>query len=306
MTTTRCFKGRLSNFFLHKERLPSLRPLRALRLNALLVLCVLFSLSVTAQIQQAWVARYNNGIANGTNQAVKMALDSTGNIYVTGFSQNSLSNLGYVTIKYAPNGNQLWTSRYDSTNYPSAMPSAFALDGSNNVVVTGSALTVKYDPNGNLLWTAPYNGSAVAVDAGGNSLVTGFGSGFNTVKIDTTGSNSWITAYNNTLGPALSLVLAVDGNSNVYVAGSDTYICIPHGDQEACGRALLIVKYDQSGKQLWTAENLEGDDTNVNDIQVKGLVLDSVENVYCLANGPIYMTGQWYVHAAISSSRRSA
>jgi len=44
---------------------------------------------------------------NGTNQAVKMALDSNGNIYVTGFSQNTNTNLGYVTIKYAPNGNQL-------------------------------------------------------------------------------------------------------------------------------------------------------------------------------------------------------
>ena len=40
--------------------------------------------SAPAQIQQAWVARYNNGITNGTNQAVKMALDSAGNIIVTG------------------------------------------------------------------------------------------------------------------------------------------------------------------------------------------------------------------------------
>src|SRR5208282_2449026 len=58
-----------------------------------------------AQIQQAWVARYNNGITNGTNQAVKMALDSAGNIYVTGSSQNANSSLGYVTMKYAPTGN---------------------------------------------------------------------------------------------------------------------------------------------------------------------------------------------------------
>src|ERR1700733_12577930 len=82
----------------------------------------------TAQIQQAWVARYNNGIANGTNQAVKMALDAGGNIYITGFSQNTNTNLGYVTIKYAPNGNQLWASRYDSTNSPMATPSGFVLD----------------------------------------------------------------------------------------------------------------------------------------------------------------------------------
>src|ERR1039458_4994215 len=52
------------------------------------------------QIQQAWVAKYNNGITNGTHQAVKMALDTNGNIYVTGFSQNTNGNLGYATVKY--------------------------------------------------------------------------------------------------------------------------------------------------------------------------------------------------------------
>src|SRR5580658_2428637 len=121
-----------------------------------------------AQIQQAWVARYNNGITNGTNQAVKMALDTGGNIYVTGFSQNTNSNLGYVTIKYAPNGNQLWLTRYDSNIYTSAKPTAMVLDSSNDVFVTGSALTIQYDPNGTQFWSAPYAGTALACDLTGD------------------------------------------------------------------------------------------------------------------------------------------
>jgi hypothetical protein len=82
-----------------------LRSLCSLRLNTVLLLFAFGCSSVSAQIQQAWVARYNNGITSGTNQAVKMALDPAGNIYVTGFSQNTNSQQGYVTIKYAPNGN---------------------------------------------------------------------------------------------------------------------------------------------------------------------------------------------------------
>jgi hypothetical protein len=78
-------------------------------------------------------------------------------------SQNTNNNLGYVTIKYAPNGTQLWATRFDSTNYPNATPSAFALDSSNNVVVTGNALTIKYDTSGNQLWTAPYDGAGIAL-----------------------------------------------------------------------------------------------------------------------------------------------
>jgi hypothetical protein len=89
------------------------------------LVCIgLFTVSATAQIQQAWVAHYNNGITNGTHQAVKIGLDTIGNIYVAGFSQNTNGNLGYVTIKYAPNGRQLWATCYDSANFPSATPSA--------------------------------------------------------------------------------------------------------------------------------------------------------------------------------------
>ncbi len=236
-----------------------------------------------AQIQQAWVARYNNGIANGTNQAVKMSLDSSGNIYVLGFSQNTNTNLGYVTIKYAPNGTQLWAARYDSTNFPSAIPSGFALDSTNNVVVTGSGLTVKYDPSGNQLWTAPYNGAAVAIDSGGDSFVTGFGSTFDTVKIAPNGTNLWSTSYIEPNGPVISQAVAVDSGGNSYVAGSDTYDCFSEGPIVTCVNGLLVIKYDRNGNQIWKNIAPMG---SVPQVQVAGIALDSASNVDLLANAP--------------------
>jgi hypothetical protein len=163
-----------------------------LRLILFFLLIVLITISAPARIQQAWVAKYNNGINNGINQAVKMALDPSGNIYVTGFSQNSVSNLGYVTIKYAPNGNQLWVARFDSTNTTTAKPARLVLDTSNNVIVTGSATTVKYDVSGNQMWTAPYAGTYLATDTGGNICVVGFSTDFGTVKLSPSGSNIWL------------------------------------------------------------------------------------------------------------------
>jgi hypothetical protein len=198
---------------------------RNFRLCGALIILFLASCDAFAQVQQAWVARYNNGITNGTNQAVKMALDSNGNIIVTGFSQNTNNQLGYVTIKYAPNGNQLWAAPYDSTNYSNAAPTSMVVDSSNNVVVTGNALTVKYDTNGNQLWTAPYGGTGIAIDAHGNCIVTGFAFGFNTVKLSANGSNLWSESYVSPNGPALSQAVVVDNSNNVYVAGSDTYVC---------------------------------------------------------------------------------
>jgi hypothetical protein len=202
-----------------------------------------------AQIQQAWVAHYNNGIPNGTNQPVKMALDSIGNIYISGFSQNSNNQLGYATIKYAPNGTQLWADRYDSTNYPTAMPAGLVLDSSNNVVVTGSALTVKYDVNGNQLWTAPYAGTALAVDTDGNVGVTGFGTSFNTVKLSPTGTNLWIKTTSAPCGQAVGQAIIADTNRDFYVAGSYPFACEPG----VVDYQLDIVKYGPNGNQIWTA-----------------------------------------------------
>jgi hypothetical protein len=237
----------------------------------------LLPFSAISQIQQAWAVHYNNGILNGTNQAVKMTLDATGNIYVLGFSQNTNTNLGYVTIKYAPNGTQLWAARYDDTNAPSAVPAGLVLDTNNNAIITGSALTVKYDANGNQLWTAPYNGSAIAIDPGGNPVVTGVGSNFSTVKLSPAGSNLWQTTYLDPVGPAWSQVVLADSSSNVYVAGSYTYVCYSTG----CYVLLQIVKYGQNGNQLWAPTYNPGGP--IPSVQVGGAALDGTGNMYLLA-----------------------
>jgi hypothetical protein len=216
-------------------------------------------MSASAQIQQAWVARYNNGITNGTNQAVKMTLDSAGNIYVAGFSQNTNGNFGYVTIKYAPNGNQLWATRLDSTNYPAASPAALALDNSNNVTVTGNPLTVKYDANGTQLWTAPYAGTALAIDSTGNLIVTGFGTSFNTVKLSPQGGFIWQTTYPthppSEPGPNMPQSVLVDSTNNVYVSGFITRLYNPANPGQGTVGILFTEKYDSNGNQVWIANS---------------------------------------------------
>jgi len=245
-------------------------------------LMIFLTSSAPAQIQQAWVAHYNNGIPNGTNQAVKMALDPAGNIYVTGFSQNANSNLGYVTIKYAPAGSQLWASRYDSTNYPSAAPAALVLDNSNNVIVTGNALTVKYSANGAQLWTAAYAGTALAVDGTGDASVTGFGTNFNIVKLSPLGSNLWLRTYTD-IGPTIAEAIAVDGSGDVYVSGSDISSYSVGPEDRFPLIELLTIKYDCSGRQIWYAQCYLGEPTGV---QVECAGLDSANNFFLVTEVP--------------------
>ena len=243
----------------------------------LIILFAFVGTPAFAQIQQAWVAKYNNGIANGNHQALKMALDSSGNIYVLGVSANANTNTGYVVVKYTPSGSQLWAARYDSTNFPTASPTGFALDSGNNVLVTGSAVTVKYDANGNLLWTEPYSGQAIVADPGQNIYITGASNNFTTIKLNPTGSNLWSQTRTYQGLPNLSQAMAVDSSSNVYVAGMEG-VTVPRFNVQT---DMWMIKYDMNGQQLWEVDSPGPEEY---DVQVVGVLLGSFNNVYIEAN----------------------
>jgi len=54
---------------------------------------------------EQWEARYD-GPANGADRAIALALDGSGNVYVTGNSTNAAGNPDYLTIKYNTAGVQ--------------------------------------------------------------------------------------------------------------------------------------------------------------------------------------------------------
>ena len=149
-----------------------------------------FTTPVCGQIQQAWVAHYNNGMTNGQHQALKVAIGSDGDIDVCGFSQNANSNLDYAVLKYAGNGNLLWAARFDSTNVAQAKPTSFVVDSSNNAILTGNAGTIKYDATGKEVWFASLAGASVAADSTDNVYLTGY-SYFNSTKLSANGTNIW-------------------------------------------------------------------------------------------------------------------
>jgi hypothetical protein len=89
----------------------------------------------SAGIQQ-WAKSYN-GTSNTNDAAAAIALDASGNIYVTGQSENgssSFPNKDFVTIKYNSLGDTVWTTKYNGTGN--------GTDGANAIAVVGSAVYV--------------------------------------------------------------------------------------------------------------------------------------------------------------------
>jgi hypothetical protein len=143
----------------------------------------------------AWVRTYN-GPNNSYDRVLGMALDSSGHIYVTGYSARTSVDADYATIKYDSSGNELWVRRYNGPGNMDDIAFSIATDRSANVYITGCSYsnvpnldyaTIKYDSAGNELWVRKYNGPgngideahALVVDDFNNIYVTGwsYGSG---------------------------------------------------------------------------------------------------------------------------------
>ena len=261
---------------------------------------------------QLWVARYAGENDNGfrDSQAYAIAVDSAGNVYVTGYSTGSGSFDDFCTIKYDPNGNQLWVARYDGSAHGLDEAYSLALDSAGNVYVTGGSngdssydyATVKYDTNGNQLWVARYNGpadyideaNAIAVDRAGNVYVTGNSAGTSqtdddmaTIKYDANGNELWVARYGGTLSDK-AFAIALDDISNVYVAGySDAGFFI--------GFDYATVKYDANGTKLWAARYNGLGTGSSHDVPV-AIAVDTLGNAYVTglseggSNNSVYAT----------------
>ena len=264
--------------------------MRIIYYGILLILNV--SISV-AQVTEEWVQRYN-GTANGIDEAIAIAADNTGNVYITGRSQGSNSGFDYVTIKYDTDGNEEWVQRYGGTGDDEAI--AIALDNQGNVLVTGYATigstfdyaTIKYNSDGIELWVQTYNGpgnsldqaSSVAVDDQGNVYVTGVsvdnnsGRDYATVKYNTDGAEQWVSRYN---GPGnfddLASSISVDQAGNVYVTGSS--IGASNDNDYA------TIKYSTNGVEQWVKRynNITGGTDQATAIKV-----DNFQNIYVTGN----------------------
>ena len=260
----------------------------------------------SAGIEQ-WVAHYY-GSGIGYDCAYAIALDHTGNIYVTGSSYESGSYDDYTTVKYDSSGAEQWVAHYDGpeSGYDNAW--AIALDHVGGVYVTGSSigtatgfdhLTVKYDSLGVEQWVARYNGyraTAIALDDTGNVYVTGWTScsaantDYATVKYDSSGIEQWVALYGapDSLND-LAWGIALGHSGDVYVTG---YANVGWMD----GWHLIdyaTIKYGGNGEMRWLAFYDGGGEHPYYDI-AHAITVDAEGNAYVTGRSTGSGTGYDY------------
>ena len=277
--------------------------------SAVLLIIVVGSINIQAQVTEDWVQRYN-GPGSGTDQSNAIVADIFGNVYVTGYSLGSGTNWDYATIKYDSAGILQWVQRYNGPGNFYDIAYAIAADDLGFIYVTGGSygsggnydyFTIKYSSSGDTVWTRRYNGPknaldkayAIVLDDSGNVYITGESEGltgthgifedYATIKYSTDGTFRWAARYN---GPAgdydRSNAITIDESGNVYVTGTSdggsSGSGAPHFD-------YATLKYNSSGAFQWLRRYNGSNGTD----ESKSVEVDITGNV--IVTGFSYVTG---------------
>ena len=260
------------------------------------------------------ITKYNNlGViqwqrilrdTSGSDNGRAIAVDSSGNSYITGVTQVGGTN-DVMLFKYDTNGTLQWQNRLGKSSGGGGFAGDFgqgiAVDSSANVYVAGytdsqgaggnDALIVKYNSSGAVQWQRSLGGTgntdqayAIALDSSANVYIAGntnTSGGFGatdilTAKYDTNGNIQWQrrlggSSFDN------GRSIAVDGSGNVYVAADST----SSGGFGAYD--VIVVKYNTSGTLQWQRRF----GTATGDFNY-GIAVDSTGS--CYVSGVFYTT----------------
>jgi len=205
-----------------------------------------------------------------------LALDAEGNAYVTGGGLSRADPEETVfadvrTIKYGPDGKELWSASLEEAALSDHVASALCLDPEGNAYIAGTAyasvdteggrpsvsyFAIKYGADGEPLWSTrqgPERAGAVARGAAVDGArgfyvlamepgVAGGASRLVTVKLGPDGSERGVVGHAGTASDGTG-VLAAEGAGRVWVTGSD-----------AGGRDYLTIHYVPSATEPESAD----------------------------------------------------
>lgn len=247
-----------------------------------------------------WLAKYD---ISGSRQWVRqfgtarsdysrnVAVDTSGNVYLTGYTSYSSSDDDGWVVKLDSNGTQQWRRALETSTSYSSITNGVAVDSSGNVYVTGytntslvsgqsnaglqDAYVASYTSNGTQRWVRQFGSSsndyssAMAIDSSGNLYIAGdtYGSlqGTNVgsadawlARYDSSGNRIWLQQFGTSRSEETTS-LTVDRTGNVYLSGFSRNSGSTPNDP-------WVTKYKSNGSRLWFLTTNFGEDVAVNGI----------------------------------------
>ncbi len=261
----------------------------------------------SAGIQQ-WVQRYN-GSGNENDHTAGIAVDGSGNVYVTGSSAEGRPFSDCTTVKYDSFGSLKWVQIYRGPEVNVNYASSIAVDNAGNSYVVGRSVgidntydyaVIKYDTYGTEQWVQRYNGPdngddnaySICLDQNGNVYITGESQGkgidfdYATIKYNSNGVQQWAQRFS---GSGISRDVAgnvkSDNMGNVYVTGltqiNDTLY------------SYTTIKYNASGAQQWVQSYTRNGNGFIYHAGL--LALDGLGNVYVTGESAESVNGLDYL-----------
>jgi peptidoglycan hydrolase-like protein with peptidoglycan-binding domain len=279
--------------------------------------------SSSSSSSQSYFAVTFGGTNN--NQGESIAVDSSGNIYITGYfyetvdfgggNVTSAGSTDIFVLKLNSSGTFQWVNTYGGTSFDFGR--GIAVDSSGNIYITGyfyetvdfgggnltsaggaDIFVLKLNSSGTFQWVSTFGstsidvGEDITVDSSGNSYITGyfegtvdFGAGNVTsagsadifvLKLNSSGTFQWVNTYGGSAFD-VGMDITVDSSGNSYITGYfEGTVDFGAGNVTSAGAAdIFILKLNSSGAFQWV-NIFGGTSTDVG----QGIAVDSSGNSY--------------------------
>lgn len=247
--------------------------------------------------QLIWSTTYD-GRAHQDDSAAALVVDSLGQVYVCGWTIDTVADIDWVTLKYSASGQLLWSKTWSRAFNQDDAALALTLDRLGRVIVTGYCsdsignidyCTICYNgATGDTVWLRYYNRTpeydediayAICVDDSNNVYITGTsyddGTDYDiaTIRYTPAGTRSWLRRKNNYpwVGDDYGMKIKFDAVTGTIVIGGIVY-----DDNQDYN--YFTMKYSRNGDSLW-ARAYNRYPANNEDL-LYGLTLDGSGNVF--------------------------